>query len=318
MTSEILEKSLTGAEIFMETLRSEGVDTVFGYPGAIILSIYEEFFKSKDVKNYLVRHEQAAIHAAEGYARVSGKCGVALVTSGPGATNTITGLLNAYLDGYPLVVFTGQVSSNLIGTNAFQEADVTGLTKPCTKKNFLVRNVNQLEKTIKEAFFIANSGKKGPVVVDIPKDILEAKMCKNEPLACDFEYNAPKVDEEKIRKLAELLNSAKRPVIISGGGVLHSNGGRELTCLAKSLNIPVTMTMMGLGTYYEENNLNLGMLGVLGNFWANRAVSESDLIFAIGTRLNDRIAGSVKKGLGCGAKVVHVDIEKKSFKKTIR
>jgi acetolactate synthase-1/2/3 large subunit len=316
----VIEKGLTGAQIFMESLRSEGIDTIFGYPGAIILSIYEELYKSNDIKHYLVRHEQAAIHAAEGYARVSGKCGVALVTSGPGATNTITGLANAYLDGYPLVVFTGQVDSNLIGNDAFQEADVIGLTRSCTKHNFLVTDVNDLARKIKEAFYIAKTGKPGPVVVDIPKNILETKTTESFNGEMNLAgYNpTSEADRYKINLAADYLSNAKKAVIISGGGVLTSGAEGLLTALAQELNIPVTTTMMGIGTYTKDDETNLGMLGVLGNYWANEAISECDLLLAVGTRLSDRIVAPIKNCAKKGAKIIHIDIDPCSLSKMVK
>lgn len=317
MSNEVLTRELTGAQIFMEALRQEGVDTIFDYPGAIILSIYEELYHSNDIKHYLTRHEQAAIHAAEGYARVTGKCGVALVTSGPGATNTVTGIANAYLDGYPLVVFSGQVSSNLIGYDAFQEADVVGITRSCTKHNYLVKDVKDLARTIKEAFYIATTGKPGPVVVDIPKNVLEAKTEFDYSFKLNLEGYKPKtiLDKDKIVQAAKLLSSAKRPVILSGGGVITAS--KELTELAKTLNIPVTTTMMGVGTYGINDERNLGMLGVLGNYWANQAVSDCDVLLAIGTRLNDRIINPVKN-CSKNAQIIHVDIDSCEISKNVK
>lgn len=310
MATEVIKKQLSGAQIMMECLRAEGVDTVFGYPGAIILSIYEEFYKSNDIKHYLVRHEQAAIHAAEGYARVTDKCGVALVTSGPGATNTITGLANAYLDGYPMVVFSGQVNSNLIGNDAFQEADVIGMTRSCTKHNYLVKDVKDLARIIKEAFYIATTGKKGPVIIDIPKNVLEAKVEYQSPTGLELEGYNPNFAEnaEQTTAALDLLCSAKRPVILAGGGVLSSNASEELTELANLLNIPVTTTLMGVGTYPQSESKALGMLGILGNYWANLAISNSDVIFAVGTRFNDRITGPFKN-VSSDTKIIHIDID---------
>lgn len=319
MSNEVLDRELTGAQIFMECLRNEGVDTIFGYPGAIILSIYEELFHSKDITHYLVRHEQAAIHAAEGYARVSGKCGIALVTSGPGATNTITGLANAYLDGYPLIVFTGQVNSNLIGNDAFQEADVVGLTRSCTKHNYLVKDVQDLARIIKEAFYIATTGKPGPVVIDIPKNVLESKGNFNYTEDMQLEGYSPKMELDKnlASKALKYLCEAKKPVILAGGGVLTAEASQELTEFAKRMNIPVTTTMMGIGVYGEDDDLNLGMLGVLGNYWANHAVSECDVLLAIGTRLNDRILNPVLNCVKSG-KLIHIDIDPCAISKTVK
>lgn len=321
MTSPILTKELTGAQILMECLRSEGIDTVFGYPGAIILSIYEEFYKCNDINHYLVRHEQAAIHAAEGYARVSGKCGVALVTSGPGATNTVTGIANAYLDGYPLIVFTGQVATNLLGKDAFQEVNIVDITRTCTKWSYQVKDVNELGSVLKKAFHIANTGKKGPVLIDLPKDILEAKKQGCEVLPTShlslITSNLEKINKELINSTLELLSAAKKPVILSGGGVSISSSSKELTQLAQMFNIPVATTLMGVGTYNIDDETNLGMLGILGNYWANRAVSECDVLLALGTRLNDRIIAGIKNCVSNGAKVIYVDLEPSAFSENL-
>ncbi len=319
MLQKVETNTLTGAQILMQCLREEGVDTVFGYPGAIILSIYEEFYKSTDIKHYLVRHEQAAIHAAEGYARVTDKCGVALVTSGPGATNTVTGLANAYLDGYPLVVFTGQVAANLIGNDAFQEADIVGITRSCTKHNYLVKDVKDLARTIKEAFYIANTGKKGPVVIDLAKNVLDSSAEFDSPQEINIEGYSPtyKGNLKQISKALKLLCEAKRPVIISGGGVLSSNASKELTEFARLLNIPVATTLMGVGTYPLDDEMALGMLGMHGNYWANYAVSDCDVLFAIGTRFNDRITGPLSK-FAKESKIIHIDIDPCSISKNVR
>lgn len=318
MANEVIAEQLTGAQILMRCLQEEGVDTVFGYPGGIILSIYEEFYKSQDVKHYLVRHEQAAIHAAEGYARITDKCGVALVTSGPGATNTITGLANAYLDGYPVILFSGQVSSTLIGNDAFQEADIVGITRSCTKHNYLVKDVKDLARTIKEAFYIANTGKKGPVVIDLAKNVLETKTEFDFPKEVHLEgYNPTYIGNSKqISKALELLCQAKRPAIIAGGGVLSANASEELTELARLLNIPVATTLMGVGTYPLDDEMALGMLGMHGNYWANYAVSDCDVLFAIGTRFNDRITGPIKK-FAKDAQLIHIDIDPCSISKNV-
>lgn len=318
MINEVITKELTGAQIFIESLRREGVDTIFGYPGGVILNIYEQLYHTKDIKHYLVRHEQAAIHAAEGYARVMDKCGVALVTSGPGATNTITGLANAYLDGYPLVVFTGQVSVSLIGNDAFQEADIVGITRSCTKHNYLVKDVKDLARTIKEAFYIANTGKKGPVVIDLPKSVLDEKTEFNYPEGVYLEgYNPTyKGNPKQISRALQLLCNAKRPAIISGGGVLSSDASEELTELARLLNIPVATTLMGIGTYPLNDEKALGMLGMHGNYWANYAICECDVLLAVGTRFNDRVTGPLSKFAKC-AQIIHIDIDPCSISKNI-
>lgn len=318
MIQEVETKLLTGSQILIESLRKEGVDTIFGYPGGVILNIYETLYHTKDIKHYLVRHEQAAIHAAEGYARVMDKCGVALVTSGPGATNTVTGLANAYLDGYPMVVLTGQVGANLIGNDAFQEADMVGITRSCTKHNYLVKDVKDLARTIKEAFYVANTGKKGPVLIDLAKNILEDKTEFQYPEKVYLEgYNPTyKGNPKQISKALQLLCEAKCPAIISGGGVLSSDASEELTELARLLDIPVTTTLMGIGTYPLDDEKALGMLGMHGNYWANYAVNECDVLFAVGTRFNDRVTGPLTK-FAKNAKVIHIDIDPCSISKNI-
>ncbi|MDD3436994.1 MAG: biosynthetic-type acetolactate synthase large subunit [Candidatus Gastranaerophilales bacterium] len=316
--NEVMTKELTGSQILIESLKKEGVDTVFGYPGGAVLSIYEQLYHTKDIKHYLVRHEQGAIHAAEGYARVTDKCGVAVVTSGPGATNIVTGVANAYLDGYPLVVFTGQVGANLIGNDAFQEADILGITRSCTKHNYLVKDAKDLAQTIKEAFYIANTGKKGPVVVDLAKNILDQKVEFEYPKEVYLEgYNPTyKGNPKQISKALQLLCSAKRPVIIAGGGVLSSNASRELTELSKFLNIPVATTLMGVGVYPMDDEQSLGMLGMHGNYWANYAICECDVLFAIGTRFNDRATGPLSR-FAKDAQIIHVDIDPCSISKNV-
>lgn len=318
MSNATTTKELTGAQIFMKALRAEGVDTIFDYPGAIILSIYDELYHSEDIKHYLVRHEQAAIHAAEGYARVTGKCGVVLVTSGPGATNTVTGIANAYLDGYPLVVFTGQVHTDFIGKNAFQEVDIVDIVRPCAKKSYQVRDVKDLANIIKEAFYVAQSGKKGPVLIDLPKNVLESKIEINPETITSLSFspqNSRGINENALSEALDLLCNAKHPVILSGGGVLASEASDELTQLAQKLNIPVTTTMMGIGTYGIDDETNLGMMGQLGNYWANQAVNECDVLLAIGTRFNDRILAPI---MHCSekAKIIYIDVEPSEFSKT--
>lgn len=279
--------TLTGAKIIVETLKKLGVDTIFGYPGGIVLSIYDELFKQNDIKHYLVRHEQAAVHAAEGYARVSGKCGVVLVTSGPGAANTISGLANAYLDGYPVVVLTGQVFAPLIGKDAFQEVNIIDITKSCTKANFQVTSVDNLEKTLIMAFETAQSGKQGPVVVDMAKNIF------TESCFCNADIKTSVVKDKCINgDIDSVLNeikSSKAPVIVTGGGLVHSNASEEILKLAKILNVPVVSTMMGLGVYPPDDKNYIGMIGIFGNPSANQLLRESDLILSFGARFNDRI-----------------------------
>ncbi len=309
----------TGAEILLKSLVEEGVKEIFGYPGGVILTVYEALYNQNDIKHYLVRHEQAAVHAAEGYARVTGKCGVALVTSGPGACNTITGIANAYYDGYPMVVFTGQVGLNQIGNDAFQEADIVGITRSCCKHNYLVKDVKDLQRIIKEAFHIATTGKPGPVVVDLPKDILTQKTVFDYPKTVKLPGYNPnyKGHPVQISKALKMLSEAHRPIIIAGGGVLMSGAHEELLKVANMLKVPVCNTLMGTGTFPADSDLNLGMLGMHGNFWANYAVSHADVIFALGTRFNDRITGCLKR-FARDAHVIHVDIDPCSISKNVK
>ncbi len=320
MTAEqtIKSEKMNGARMFLECLRKEGVDKIFGYPGGVILHIYDELYKCDFIKHYLVRHEQAAVHAAEGYARVTGKPGVVLVTSGPGACNTITGIANAYYDSYPLVVFTGQVDSKLIGNDAFQESDIVGITRTCCKHNYLVKNIGDLPRVIKESFHIARTGKPGPVVVSLPKDILTSRMDFEYPEKVNLPGYNPTYEGHPIqcRRALKLLCDAQRPAIISGGGVIHSDAWKEIRELAKKLNIPVATTLMGIGTYPQDDELSLGMLGMHGNYWANLAISNCDVLFAVGTRFNDRITGCLKRFCK-DAKVIHVDIDPCSISKNV-
>lgn len=320
MTAEQINKTekMTGARIFLECLRKEGVDKIFGYPGGSILHIYDELYKCDFIKHYLVRHEQAAVHAAEGYARITGKPGVVLVTSGPGACNAITGIANAYYDSYPLVVFTGQVDSRLIGNDAFQESDIVGITRTCCKHNYLVKNVSDLPRVIKESFHIARTGKPGPVVVSLPKDVLTSVREFKYPDKIDLPGYNPTYEGHPIqcRRALKALCDAKRPVIISGGGVIHSDAWQEIRELARKLNIPVATTLMGIGTFPQGEELSLGMLGMHGTFWANHAVSNCDVLFAVGTRFNDRITGCLKRFCK-DAKVIHVDIDPCSISKNV-
>ncbi len=311
--------TLKGAEIFLECLKKEGVTDIFGYPGGVILDIYEALWHCKEIKHYLVRHEQAALHGAEGYARVTGKPGVALVTSGPGACNAITGIANAYYDGYPMVVFTGQVSSTLIGNDAFQEADIVGITRSCCKHNYLVKDLSDLPRVVKEAFYIATTGKPGPVVVDLPIDVLNSKKSSFEyPETVKLPgYNPTYFGHPRqISRALKMLCEAERPVIISGGGVVASHACKELRELADKLNIPVTNTLMGIGTYPAECEKSLGMLGMHGNYWANHAVSNCDVLFAVGTRFNDRITGCLKR-FAADAQVIHIDIDPCAISKNV-
>ena len=311
-------KTLTGSQIVIEALKAEDVEYVFGYPGAIVLPIYDELFHLNEMKHILVRHEQAAVHAAEGYARVTGKPGVVLVTSGPGACNTITAIANAYYDGYPLVILTGQVDSKLIGNDAFQESDVVGITRSCCKHNYLVKDVKDLSKVIKEAFHIATTGKHGPVVIDLPKDVIDG--------SCEFEYPKtvhlpgykPTYGGHSLQnaRALDLLYKAKRPVIIAGGGVIHSEATKELFEFAKTFHIPVINSLMGTGAFPADEELALGMMGMFGHHWGNKAVQICDVIFAIGTRFSDRLTGDLKN-FAKQAKIIHIDIDTCSINKNV-
>ena len=320
MTAEqtLKTEKMSGAKIFLECLREEGVDKIFGYPGGVILHVYDELYSCDFIKHYLVRHEQAAVHAAEGYARITGKPGVVLVTSGPGACNAITGIANAYYDSYPLVVFTGQVDSKLIGNDAFQEADIVGITRSCCKHNYLVKNISDLPRVIKESFHIAKTGKPGPVVVSLPKDVLTSKMEFKYPDKISLPGYNPNYEGHPIqcKKALKLLCEAERPAIISGGGVIHSDAWNEIRELAKKLNSPVATTLMGIGTFPQDEDLSLGMLGMHGNYWANLAISNCNVLFAVGTRFNDRITGCLKRFCK-DAQVIHVDIDPCSISKNV-
>ncbi len=299
-------KTMKGAKVIINTLKSLGVDTIFGYPGGIVLDLYDELYSQSDIKHILVRHEQSAVHAAEGYARVMGKCGVALVTSGPGATNTVSGIVNAYLDGYPVVVLTGQVFKNLIGKDAFQEANICDITKSCTKKVFQVTNANDLQKTLQNAFSVAMSGKKGPVVVDLSKNVLSEFVEYNERLnSCVEKF--PTFSELDVNKVLGRIKAAKRPVIVSGGGVAHSGAEDELLKFSDALNIPVVATMMGVGTFPQENKNYFGMIGIFGDKAANQILKESDLIISLGARFNDRIT-CMFKDCNLAEKFIQIDI----------
>lgn len=309
----------SGAEILLKSLVKEGVEEIFGYPGGVVLPLYDALYMQNDIKHYLVRHEQAAVHAAEGYARVSGKAGVAIVTSGPGACNTITGLANAYYDGTPLILITGQVNSKLIGGDAFQEADIVGITRSCCKHNYLVKDVKDLAKIVKEAFYIATTGKKGPVVIDIPVDVFSSKCCFDYPKNVELVGYNPnyKGHPLQIQRALDTLFEAKRPVIISGGGVVASNASEELKEIATKLRIPVVHTLMGTGTFPDNLETSLGMMGMHGNYCANLTVANADVIFAIGTRFSDRITGCLKK-FARDAQVIHVDIDPCSISKNVK
>jgi len=308
----------TGAQIVLQSLQIEGVEAVFGYPGGAVINLYDEL-PNYEVKHYLVRHEQAAVHAADGYARATGEVGVALVTSGPGATNTVTGLATAYMDSIPVVVFTGQVPTALIGNDAFQEADIVGITRPCTKHNYLVKNVRDLPRIIKEAFHIARSGRPGPVLIDLPKDVLVDTTIFEYPETVSLLGYNPTYEGHpgQLRKAVRALLKAKRPVFYVGGGAILSNAADVITELAFRLQIPVTTTLMGLGAFPENHALSLGMLGMHGTYRANMAVTESDVLVAIGARFDDRVTGLVDE-FAPDAKIIHVDIDPTSISKNVK
>ena len=297
------------------------MDTIFGYPGGAVIDIFDALVTKfqRDFNFILVRHEQAAVHAADGYARATGKPGVCLVTSGPGGTNTVTGLATAYMDSIPVVVFTGQVPTPLIGNDAFQEADIVGITRPCTKHNYLVSHVNELARTVKEAFIIAGTGRPGPVLVDLPKDVAQAKANFEYPRSVDIPTYKPTLKPHipSIKRAADLIAQARRPVIYAGGGVITSGAHRELKTLAEMVGSPVTMTLMGLGCFPGTHPLSLGMLGMHGTYRANMAVDNCDLLLAIGARFDDRVTGKVED-FAKGAKIVHVDIDPTSIQKNIK
>ncbi len=308
---------LTGAQILMEVLKDEGVDTIFGFPGGAVIDLYDELAKT-DIRHILVRHEQGAVHAADGYARAGNKTGVCLVTSGPGATNTVTGLATAYMDSIPLVVITGQVPSHLIGNDAFQEVDIVGITRSVTKHNYLVDSVESLARILKEAFYIARSGRPGPVLVDIPKDlttcIIDYTPIKRVKIKS---YNPTyKPNTRQLTKVVDLIKKARKPVIFAGGGVILSNAASEVTRLAHTLQSPVTTSLMGLGSLPGTDPLWLGMLGMHGTYRANMAISNCDLLIAVGVRFDDRVTGKTDT-FAAQAKIVHIDIDPTSIRKNV-
>ena len=313
-------KKLTGAQIVIESLLAEGVDTVFGYPGGAILPTYDALILNPALRHILVRHEQGAAHMAEGYARVSGKPGVIIVTSGPGATNTVTGIADAYMDSTPMVVLAGQVPTNMIGNDAFQEADLTGITRPCTKHNYLVRDVNDLARTIKEAFFIAGTGRPGPVLVDLPKDVQNAQAPFKYPDKVEIRGYKPTIkgNDRQIEKALEAIEASEKPLFYVGGGVQWSDAAGPLTELARGLKIPVTTTLMALGVFPSNDPLSLGMLGMHGGYWANMAVQNCDALIAIGARFDDRVTGRVNDFAPRAKTIIHVDIDPSSISKNIK
>ena len=308
---------LSGAQIVLESLIKEGVDCIFGFPGGAVIDLYDQL-PNYPITHILVRHEQGAAHAADGYARASGKVGVCLVTSGPGATNTVTGVATAYMDSIPMVVLTGQVPSPLIGNDAFQEVDIVGITRPCTKHNFLVKDVSTLAATIKQAFYLARSGRPGPVLVDLPKDVFQARTKFHYPKEVKLRSYNPtyKPNGHQLRKAADLIQKAKRPLFYIGGGVISSNAHKELTWLSRNLKIPVTGTLMGLGAFPGDDPLWLGMLGMHGTYVANMATQHCDLMLAVGVRFDDRVTGKLSTFAPDAVKI-HIDIDPTSIRKNV-
>lgn len=309
---------LTGAQILVHMIKSQGVDTIFGYPGGATIDIHDELDRHEDLRHILVRHEQGAVHMADAYARAHKTTGVALVTSGPGATNTVTGIASAHCDSIPMVVFTGQVPTGLIGNDAFQEVDIVGITRPCTKHNYLVKNPDKLASTIQEAFHIARSGRPGPVLVDLPKDIIQAEIEFNMPEPTKMRSYKPnyKPNKKQMTKAIEMLKTAKRPVMFAGGGVISAQASEEFTKIAKLTNIPVTASLMGLGAFPGSDDQWLGMLGMHGTYRANMSIGHSDLIFAAGVRFDDRVTGNIEK-FAPHAKIIQIDIDPTSIHKNI-
>jgi len=307
----------TGAQCIIDGLKRQGVKTIFGLPGGSVLDIFSELYHSS-LEFVLVRHEQGAAHMADGYARATGKVGCCLVTSGPGATNTVTGLATAAMDGIPMVCISGQVPSSMIGNDAFQEADTTGITRAVTKHNYLVRNVDDLPRTIAEAFYVARSGKPGPVLIDVPKDVQRASTDKTTPKELSFRGYRPAFEgnSKQIARLAEAINKAARPLLYVGGGVIAGDASRELIALARKARIPVTTTLMGLGAFPETDPLSLRMLGMHGSVAANRAVSECDLLISVGARFDDRVTGKISE-FATAAKKAHIDIDPSSIDKSV-
>lgn len=309
----------SGAEIFVECLLKEGVDAIFGHPGGVVLKIYDVLMDAP-LRHLLMRHEQGAVHAADGYARATGRPGVCLATSGPGATNCVTGLVTANMDSIPLVVFTGQVPTSVIGNDAFQEADIFGITLPCVKHSYVVRRVDELARVIKEAFYLAGSGKPGPVLVDIPKDVSQAETEFKYPQEVKLRGYAPTYmgHPGQIRRAAKVLAQARRPVFYVGGGTISSNAAQELRELAELTHIPVTTTLLGLGAFPERHELSMGMLGMHGTYWANMSMCEADLIFAIGARFDDRVTGRLDAFGDKAETIIHIDIDPSCIGKNVR
>jgi len=313
------EEMPTGAEMLIRALVHEGVDTIFGYPGGAVLHIYDELWRARDrITHYLVRHEQGAVHMAEGYARATGRAGVVLVTSGPGATNAVTGIANAYMDSTPIVVITGQVPKHLIGTDAFQEVDTVGITRPCVKHNYLVREARDLPAIVREAFHLARSGRPGPVVIDIPKDVSaeRANYSRLDHVSFPFSTQLASVEQNLTLEAVRQIVDAKRPVLYVGGGIVNSGAVDSLLSFAELLRLPVTPTLMGLGGFPSSHSLCLGMLGMHGTYAANMAVAESDLLVALGVRFDDRVTGRLAT-FAPHARVIHVDIDPANIGKNV-
>ncbi len=308
----------TGSQILLECLQLEGVETVFGYPGGAVINIYDDLMDSS-IKHILTRHEQAAVHAADGYARATGQVGVAIATSGPGATNTVTGIATAYMDSIPMVIITGQVPTPLIGNDAFQEADIIGITRPVTKHNYLVRDIKDLARIIKQAFYIARTGRPGPVLIDLPKDIQVATTQFSYPESVDLPGYKPTYSPNvrQVEKAVKMILKARKPLIYVGGGATLSDAPEELKKLAETIQAPVTTTLMGMAAFPRKHPLSLGMLGMHGTYYANMAVTDSDLLIAIGARFDDRVTGKIAT-FAPHAKVIHVDIDPTSIKKNVR
>jgi acetolactate synthase-1/2/3 large subunit len=311
---------ITGAEIIIRSLQEENVEFVFGYPGGAVLNIYDAIFKQTKFKHVLVRHEQAAVHAADAFSRATGKVGVALVTSGPGATNAVTGIATAYMDSIPMVIISGQVPTHAIGQDAFQECDSVGITRPCVKHNFLVKDINKIANTIKKAFFIASTGRPGPVLVDIPKDITTETAEFNYPKTIEMRSYNPviKGHSGQISKAIDLLINAKKPMVYSGGGVILGNASESLIKFVKRLDFPITNTLMGLGGFPASDKNFLGMLGMHGTYQANMAMQECDVLLAVGARFDDRVIGNPEHFLKNPKKIIHIDIDPASISKRVQ
>jgi acetolactate synthase I/II/III large subunit len=317
-TSEIKYVEMTGGEILINALIDQGVEVVFGYPGGVVLGVYDVIYKTPKFNHILVRHEQAGTHAADGYSRATGKTGVVIATSGPGATNTVTGIATAFMDSIPMVVFTGQVPSSMIGNDAFQEADIIGITRPITKHSYLVKDASELGDVIKEAFYIAESGRPGPVVIDLPKDMLFSKgtYSKSSTKSYRGSYRINEDNKKAIKEAADLIATAKKPLIYAGGGVVTGNAWEDLRTLAYKTNIPVTTTLMGLGTFPESHPNSLGMLGMHGTWAANMAIQECDVLIAVGARFDDRVTGRVAD-FATKSKKIHIDIDPACINKNV-